>query len=68
MITRAASHTIHYGWVHDREGNRLDEALFMVMHGPRTYTGEDVVEVQCHGGPVAVGEVLREACARGASG
>lgn len=66
MITRAASHTIHYGWVHDREGNRLDEALFMVMHGPRTYTGEDVVEVQCHGGPVAVGEVLREACARGA--
>lgn len=65
-ISQAASHTIHYGWVVNRQGEPLDEALFMVMRGPRSYTGEDIVEVQCHGGPVALGEILRETCAHGA--
>ncbi len=58
-LTEAASHTIHYGWVCRPDGTRVDEALFMVMRAPRSYTGDDVVEIQCHGGSVATGEVLR---------
>ncbi len=56
----AASHTIHYGWVRDpRTGARIDEALFLLMRGPASYTGEDVVEIQCHGGTVSTQEILR---------
>lgn len=66
-LTSCASHTIHYGWVRDKEKDaRVDEALFMLMRAPRSYTGEDVVEIQCHGGSVAVGEILRLCLREGA--
>lgn len=59
-LAQAASHTIHYGWVRDaRTGRRVDEALFLLMRGPASYTGEDVVEIQCHGGTVSTQEILR---------
>lgn len=45
----AQSHTIHYGHV-VRDGRRLDEVLVSIMHGPRTFTRENVVEITCHGG------------------
>lgn len=65
-LLKADSHTIHYGWVKDDAGKRVDEALFMIMRAPRSYTGEDVLEIQCHGGAVATGEVLRLALFAGA--
>lgn len=66
-LEEAATHTILYGWVLDRAQEvRIDEALFMVMRGPHSYTGEDVVEIQCHGGSVAVGEILRLCLREGA--
>ncbi len=65
-LLQAPSHTIHYGWVVDDAGKRVDEALFMIMRAPRSYTGEDVFEIQCHGGATATGEVLRLALATGA--
>ena len=47
-LAAQASHTIHLGTV--REGARIiDEALFSLFKGPRSYTGEDVVEISCHG-------------------
>ncbi len=53
------SHTIHYGIVQDPEsGERIDDALLLIFRAPRSYTGEDVVEFSCHGGPVTVGRVL----------
>jgi len=59
-IAEAATHTIHYGHVYDRRQNRaLDEALFLLMRGPRSFTGEDVVEVQCHGGMVVLRQTLQ---------
>lgn len=62
-----ASHTVHYGWIRDDEqGILLDEVLMLVMHGPATYTGEDVVEIQCHGGYTAVSELLRLVLKKGA--
>ena len=50
-FTRAATHTLHYGHVIDPgTGETVDEVLISVMRGPATYTREDVVEINCHGG------------------
>ena len=43
------SHTIHYGYIVDGE-QVIDEVLVMLMRGPHSYTGEDTVEINCHGG------------------
>ncbi len=59
-LQTAQSHTIHYGYVYDwRQQKKIDEALFLLMRGPRSFTGEDVVEVQCHGGMVVLKQVLQ---------
>ena len=44
--------------VRDRDGGRLDDGLVVAMRGPTTFTGEDVVELQVHGGAVNLGRVL----------
>lgn len=49
------------GRVQDTEGNTLDDSLAVFMPGPKTFTGEDVAEFQCHGGPALLAAVL-EAC------
>ena len=56
-IRKAASHTIHYGFIYDGE-QLIDEVLVMVMKGPHSYTGEDTVEIDCHGGVLAMRKVL----------
>ncbi|MBI2210344.1 MAG: tRNA uridine-5-carboxymethylaminomethyl(34) synthesis GTPase MnmE [Deltaproteobacteria bacterium] len=56
---RLRSHTLHYGAIREpRSGEIVDEVLLAVMRKPRSYTGEDVVEVHCHGGPFVVRRVL----------
>ncbi|MBI5190524.1 MAG: tRNA uridine-5-carboxymethylaminomethyl(34) synthesis GTPase MnmE [Nitrospirae bacterium] len=61
------SHYIIYGHVvNQSDGRVLDEALLTVMRAPRTYTREDVAEINCHGGPAAVRAVLSAAMAAGA--
>lgn len=58
-LKEAASHTVHYGWIQDPSTDEaIDEVLVLLMRGPRSYTGEDVVEIQCHGGSVAATEIL----------
>lgn len=52
------THTIHYGHCCDAQGKRIDEVLVSIMKAPRSYTAEDVVEINCHGGPVALHAVL----------
>ena len=47
------SHTIHYGYIVDGE-QVIDEVLVMLMRGPHSYTGEDTVEINCHGGVYVV--------------
>ncbi len=51
------SHTIHYGYIVDGE-DMIDEVLVMLMKGPHTYTGEDTVEINCHGGVYVVRRIL----------
>ena len=56
-LSSQQSHTIHYGHIFDQE-EMIDEVLVMLMRGPHTYTGEDTVEVNCHGGVYVVKRVL----------
>ncbi|MFQ6089923.1 MAG: tRNA uridine-5-carboxymethylaminomethyl(34) synthesis GTPase MnmE, partial [Candidatus Bipolaricaulia bacterium] len=59
------SHTIHYGFIEDN-GVKLDEVLVAVMRAPKTYTREDIVEIDCHGGIVLLRRVLELILAKGA--
>lgn len=59
------SHTIHYGYIYDGE-NVIDEVLVMLMRGPRSFTAEDTVEINCHGGIVAMRKILETAIKNGA--
>ncbi|MFM7424569.1 MAG: tRNA uridine-5-carboxymethylaminomethyl(34) synthesis GTPase MnmE [Elainella sp.] len=61
------SHRILYGQVrHPETGQLIDEALLLLMRAPRSYTREDVVEFQCHGGIMAVQQVLQLCLTQGA--
>jgi tRNA modification GTPase len=61
------SHRMHYGWVADpATGKVIDEVLFSAMREPKTYTREDVVEINCHGGYIPLKETLRVVLAAGA--
>ena len=51
------THTIHYGYILD-DGETVDEVLVMLMRGPHSYTGEDTVEINCHGGLYVTSKVL----------
>ncbi len=58
-VSLAATHTLHYGHVIDpATGETVDEALMGVMHGPATYTREDIVEINCHGGMMALWRIM----------
>lgn len=59
------SHTIHYGYIVDGE-YMIDEVLVMLMRGPHSYTGEDTVEINCHGGVYVVKRILELLISRGA--
>ena len=59
-LTDVASHTVHYGHIVSNE-KVIDEVLVIVMRAPNTYTREDVVEIDCHGGILVTRKVL-EAC------
>ncbi|GCF92388.1 tRNA modification GTPase MnmE [Enterococcus florum] len=54
------SHTIHYGHIFDPKSQQLvDEVMVSVMRAPKTFTREDIVEINCHGGIVVVNELLQ---------
>jgi len=58
-IDWASSFRIHYGWIVDPEtGKSVDEVLLTLMQAPKTYTREDIVEINCHGGPTPLRKVL----------
>jgi tRNA modification GTPase len=65
-LAEVPSHTIHYGNIVDPEsGERIDEVLVSVMRAPRSFTREDVVEVNCHGGIISVKKILDLLLSRG---
>lgn len=60
------TYTIHYGWVVGTNNNIIDEVILTLMRAPRSYTKEDVVEINCHGGIVALRSVLDLVLEKGA--
>lgn len=66
-LTNVASHTIHYGNIIDpNTGDIAEEVMVSVMKAPKTFTRENVVEINCHGGLVSVNRVLQLALNAGA--
>ena len=59
------THTIHYGYICDGD-EVVDEVLVMLMRGPRSFTAEDTVEINCHGGIVAMKKILETVMKNGA--
>ncbi|MGE4192049.1 MAG: tRNA uridine-5-carboxymethylaminomethyl(34) synthesis GTPase MnmE [Pseudodesulfovibrio sp.] len=57
---------LHYGHIQDPDGVELDDVLCAFMPGPRSYTGEDVAEINCHGGRAVLAAVLQETLRHGA--
>lgn len=58
ILTKVQSHTIHYGYIVDKDENVIDEVMTAVMKAPRSYTMEDTVEINCHGGVLVMQKVL----------
>lgn len=65
QIKEQPTHTIHYGYIYDGE-ELIDEVLVMLMYAPQTFTGEDTVEIDCHGGVFAMKRVLETVLKNGA--
>ena len=61
----AKSHTAHYGYIYDGD-ERIDEVLVLIMRGPNSYTAEDTVEIDCHGGIRMVQRILETVLHNGA--
>ncbi|MCM3618235.1 tRNA uridine-5-carboxymethylaminomethyl(34) synthesis GTPase MnmE [Sutcliffiella horikoshii] len=62
-----ASHTIHYGHIVDPKTDKtIEEVMVSAMRGPKTFTREDVIEINCHGGLVSVNKLLQLVLSRGA--
>ena len=64
-LENVESHTIHYGFIFDRE-NVIDEVMVSVMRGPRSFTAEDTVEINCHGGILIMNRILELVVKNGA--
>lgn len=61
------SHTLYHGQITDpKDGQRIDEVLLTIMRKPRSYTGEDIVEVHCHGGNFLARQILALILTQGA--
>jgi len=64
-LSKVKSHTIHYGYIME-QGEQIDEVLVMVMRSPNSYTTEDTVEINCHGGSYVTRRILEIVIRHGA--
>lgn len=65
-LKKVASHTINHGYIVDKNGSIIDEVLVSVMLAPKTYTTEDIVEINTHGGIASTNKVLELCLVNGA--
>lgn len=66
VLSDYQSHTIHYGFIEDIDGNLIDEVMVSVMKAPHSYTTEDTVEINCHGGALMMKKILMTVIEAGA--
>ncbi|HCM12460.1 MAG TPA: tRNA uridine-5-carboxymethylaminomethyl(34) synthesis GTPase MnmE, partial [Lachnospiraceae bacterium] len=65
VLSKEKSHTIHYGYIIDKD-EVIDEVMVVIMKAPSTYTREDVVEIDCHGGIIVTRKILETVLKNGA--
>lgn len=65
-IEKVATHTIHAGWILDNQKNKLDQVVFFVMDGPKTFTGQDTIEITCHNNPFIIQAIIETVISQGA--
>lgn len=66
LLSEQSSHTIHHGWVVNNDHTVIDQVLFFLMKGPRTFTGQDTVEISCHNNPFIIQDIINAALLNGA--
>lgn len=67
VLAEQKSHTIHYGHIQNPKTNEVvDEVMISVMRAPKTFTREDIIEINCHGGITSVNQVLQVVLQQGA--
>lgn len=64
-IATVPSHTIHLGTLHDGR-QVIDQVMFLVMHAPKTFTGENTIEITCHNNPFIIEAIIAQAIKHGA--
>ena len=64
-LSEMPTHSIHYGHIHD-EDEVIDEVMVLLMRGPKSYTREDTVEIDCHGGVYVMKRILETVIRHGA--
>ncbi|MEP6648127.1 MAG: tRNA uridine-5-carboxymethylaminomethyl(34) synthesis GTPase MnmE, partial [Saprospiraceae bacterium] len=57
ILSRAESHTLHYGRIFDEDGQIIDDVVVSIFKSPKSYTSEDVIEISCHGSPYVLKEI-----------
>lgn len=65
-IKDVSTHTIHFGWIIDPQGKHIDHVMFIIMHAPQTFTGQNIVEITCHNNPFIIEYIIQQAIAHGA--
>ena len=65
-LASARSWSLNYGWIADENGEKIDEVIVSVMRAPHSYTRDDVVEINCHGGLIPLQGVLERVLELGA--
>jgi tRNA modification GTPase len=65
-LGEAKTHTAHFGLIAGADGRPVDEVLATVFRGPKSYTGEDTIEISCHGSPYIQQQIIEAALAAGA--
>ena len=61
-LSEAVSHSIHFGLLSDSNGRALDEVLIAVFDQNKSFTGEESIEISCHGSPYIQQEILHLLC------
>ena len=65
LLSQCDSHTVHYGFIYDG-GEKIDEVMVLIMRAPNTYTREDTIEIDCHGGVFVMKRILETVIKYGA--
>lgn len=65
LLSQCDSHTVHYGFIYDGD-EKIDEVMVLIMRAPNTYTREDTIEIDCHGGVFVMKRILETVIKYGA--